>query len=602
MCGIAGIISFNKSIVLESELQSMGEMIKHRGPDGNGTWISEDKCTGFAHRRLSVIDLSENASQPMHYKHLTITYNGEIYNYKEIRSELENLGHQFKTTSDTEVLLVAYLQYGISFFDKLDGMFAFAIYNELTKETLIARDRFGEKPLFYRHNKDELLFASEIKSIAQIRRGLKINEKALYRYLVYDLVQNPDDLSETFYQGISNLLPGHYILFKDEIEVKKYWNFKPKIEYKGSLEEASIEFSTLFEDSISKRLRSDVFVGTSLSGGLDSSSIVANICGTGVNDLQTFTARFKDEKFDEGKFVDLLSDNYKFQRNDVWPNPESLVKNIEKIFYHQEEPFGSSSIFAQWEVMKMAHEKKVTVLMDGQGGDEVLGGYFKYFIPALHGQLKKHPFKTYADIKKLNAALGYNPKSKEMLQIIYPKYYDKLRNSGIVSSTKKLLDSSLHPEFATIGSSISNPFHTFSNLNEALWHDTTVYGLGKLLRYSDRNSMAFSREVRLPYLSYKMVEFIFKLPDNYKINFPWTKFILRKSMENKLPKEVNWRKDKMGFSPPQNDWMKTNSLKALYQESKEELNQHLLIKNFENFSRWQIIMSAQLLKFTQQFK
>ena len=387
MCGIVGKINFENQAVSENELKLMADTIAHRGPDGEGYWINDDNNIGFGHRRLSIIDLSEKGKQPMHYQDYTITYNGEIYNYLKIRDDLYNKGYKFNSETDTEVILAAYKEYGQSCLNHLDGMFSFAIWDNQKKILFGARDRFGEKPFYYYKDKSQFSFASEMKALFSIGIPKTPSKSMLFNYLVYDVVENPNEKSETFYEDIYQVPPSHSFTLKldGKFALSKYWEIDLTNKLELSYKEATDKFYTLFNDSIKKRMRSDVEVGTSLSGGLDSSSIVSSIINNFPdNNLNTFTARFDDISYDEGYFIDILKNKYAFNSNYTWPKENLIIDELDKIFHHQEEPFGSSSIIAQWEVMKIAKEQNVTVLLDGQGADETLAGYYKYFLPYLH--------------------------------------------------------------------------------------------------------------------------------------------------------------------------------------------------------------------------
>ena len=599
MCGIAGILRNDHLETLGFDIKKMTDAIAHRGPDGEGQWTFLEKGVSLGHRRLSILDLSDVAGQPMHYhEKYTITFNGEIYNYLEIKDELIKLGVTFKTTSDTEVLLAAYDKWGETCLTKLDGMFAFAIYDKVKDELFCARDRFGEKPFFYRYNKGNFYFASEMKSLFSIGVEKSVNQHMLFNYLAYDIVEDPNDKSSTFFQNI-NQLPASHCLTIDanrSLKIKRYWNIDPKFQIEISQEEAETQFLELFDDSISKRLRSDVKVGSSLSGGVDSSSILGSILTRYPNQhFNTFTARFNDKNFDEGEFIDLLRKQYQFQENFCYPDKNQLITELDTIFHHQEEPFGSSSIVAQWEVMKLARANDTNVLLDGQGADETIAGYFKYFTPFLY-ELRKNKKMFTAELSSIENHLNERPflSQSEKIRMQAPAAYDAL-----AKSTRKLRKSTigqdLSSEFYRSNIIANSPFHRDDNLNEFLYNDTFKYGLGKLLRFSDRNAMAHGVEVRLPYLSHHLVEFVFSLPTSYKIKDGWTKKILRTSMKGRVPQEILFRKDKKGFQAP-TSWMEDPTVKELIAESIQHLKSEHIISNETPINNWKYIMAAKLLK------
>ena len=597
MCGIIGKISFNSQNILENELKKMADTIVHRGPDSDGYWINEDKCLGFGHRRLSIIDLTINGKQPMHYQNCTITYNGEIYNYIEIKSNLISKGYKFSSDTDTEVILAAYIEYGQSCVKYFDGMFAFAIWDNTKKILFGARDRFGEKPYYYHKDKKQFSFASEMKALFSIGIPKTPSHSMIYNYLVYDVVENPNDKSETFYENIFQVPPSHYFTLNlnGDFKLNQYWDIDTTHNLEINHKEATEKFNELFNLSINKRMRSDVEVGSSFSGGLDSSSVVSTMINNFPNKkLNTFTARFNNKRYDEGYFIECFKKQYEFISHNTWPDQNLIIEELDKIFYHQEEPFGSTSIIAQWEVMKLAKNKKVTVLLDGQGADETMAGYYKYFLPYLHETLKKDKTIFQDELIHLENNLlfdnylpntfyldNYFPKSKRMIS-------NKIRSYRI-----KKLAPDLNEDFINSFKQKPSPFYNFLNLNDALYFDTFKYGLGKLLRFSDRNAMAFSREVRLPYLSHELVEFIFSLPTKFKMNKGWSKKILRDSKNDYLPKEITWRKDKKGFQAPKS-WLENEKVKDLVNESENILKREKLIKNPLQSKSWQYVMCQKL--------
>ncbi len=598
MCGIVGKISFKGHAVNKYELKTMADTIAHRGPDGEGFWVHDSSAIGFGHRRLSIIDLSSQGHQPMHYHHLSITFNGEIYNYIEIKEELIKRGHVFKTKTDTEVVLAAYIEYGEACLNYFDGMFAFVLWDDKRKELFGARDRFGEKPFYYYKNNEEMLFASEMKALFSIGIQKRVSDRMIYKYLVYDVVENPKDKSETFFNEIYQLPASCFVKvnLNGEVSITKYWDIDISKRNELPLNEAAEKFAELFEKSISMRMRSDVKVGSSFSGGLDSSSIVGSILNqSNPIGLNTFTARFEDGNYDEGNFVELMKDKYSFNTNFCWPKDELIIDELDKIFYHQEEPFGSTSIIAQWEVMKLAEEKGVTVLLDGQGADETLAGYYKYFEPYLLELYKTNRTHFTEQLKAIENNLSMtNILSKRFfLGANFPKMLKFLGDT-----TRKFRVGAIAPDlsddYRNLLKKDQSPFQSLSGLNDALYSDTFQYGLGKLLRFSDRNAMAHSREVRLPYLSHELVGFAFSLPNDHKMKNGWSKLILRESMQNVLPKEIAWRKDKKGFQAPAS-WLKEKRVAELVEDSISNLQQIGIIDTPIASKSWQYIMVNKLL-------
>ena len=387
MCGIAGVYHFNGGRLDRAQLGAMTEVLKHRGPDGRGVWVGADGRVGLGHRRLAILDLSELGAQPMTYAdRYTVTLNGEIYNYIEIREELLRKGYRFVSQSDTEVLLAAYQEYGVSALDHLDGMFAFAIWDDKEQKLFCARDRFGEKPFFYHYVPGQVFaFASEIKSLFAFGAPRQVSNGMLFKYLAYDVVEDLHAKSDTFYEGISKLEAAHYLLIdgRGNLTKRRYWSIaEGGVDYGISFEDACERFRELFTQSVRRRLRSDVAVGTSLSGGLDSSSVlctIGKVLNGGGKGQKAFCARFHEKALDEGDYMLMAAEAANARAYFTWPDARTLLGSIDEVFRHQEEPFGSASIVAQWEVMKLARDEQVTVLLDGQGADETMGGYPHYF-------------------------------------------------------------------------------------------------------------------------------------------------------------------------------------------------------------------------------
>lgn len=565
MCGIAGVWSWADPGAGIGVIKKMTDSIAHRGPDGEGFWHSEADGLNFGHRRLAIIDLSVRAKQPMEYMdRYVITYNGEIYNYIEIRNLLLDKGYVFNSDSDTEVVLAAYDYWGKDCLHQFDGMFAFAIFDRKSEELFCARDRFGEKPFYYAVNADWLVFASEMKALWAAGVNRTPNPHSMYLFLNFNLHENPEDLSQTFFSGIQALKRGHYFIMKkgQRPVQKEYWSIVPANQNQAiGFDEACQHFKSLLFKSVSRRLRSDVPVGTSLSGGLDSSAVALIMleCLKDTGSRQkTFSARFDDPDLDEGYYIDLVGKGRNLSQYFTYPDAPALMADLPKILHHQEEPFASASIFAQWEVFKLAAKEGVVVLLDGQGADEVLGGYSHFF--------DVHFREIYRSKggKALMAAIEEYRQNNVVYEPFEASFRFKLEtifpflSNGLRSAKQNLLGvgktSLIHNELARQYSMKAAPFQVFHDLNQSLQYNTLISGLGKLLRFADRNSMAFSREVRLPFLSHELVEFVFSLPADYKIREGWTKAILRFSTKDLLPPEISWRKRKLGFQPPQQKW------------------------------------------------
>jgi len=601
MCGIAGIVDANRNEVSLERLRKMTDSIAHRGPDGEGQCISNDGRVGLGHRRLSIIDLSNAGKQPMHYlDRYTITFNGEIYNYVELKELCLKQGYSFSTQTDTEVLMALYDWKKEGCLQYFDGMFAFALYDEKENKVFAARDRFGEKPFYYFAIPGQVFaFGSEMKALWAAGFKRNINKKMLYNYLAFNYIENSSNYSETFYENMIRLPQAHYVVIDTitlEYTVKKYWDIDYNKTDSGiTIEDAKDKFTELFYTSVSRRLRSDVPVGSSLSGGLDSSAVVSVI-----DDLNksksikqsTFSAIFPGFERDESKYIYELLEQLNVDPYFTSPDADVMLQDLGDCFYHQEEPFGSASILAQYEVMKLAKENNVTVLLDGQGADEILAGYhpfYKYFFK----DLKKNDRQLYIKEKEAYLSLhsnnSINPFPKKDFRhlistISGPAKGHLKRIHGMMQQlSNPYFNREFYQTYKNEQFIVPNPATT---LNHALYNSVNT-GLTQLLRYGDRNSMAHSREVRLPFLYHEFVEFLFTLPSEFKIHNGWTKYIQRVSFEKILPQAITWRKDKIGYEPPQKKWMEKEEVKGQIRDIRKKLvdekilHPHILKKNVE---------------------
>jgi len=568
----------------------MADALKHRGPEGESYWLNEEQTVGFAHRRLCILDLTEAAAQPFHYLHYTIIFNGEIYNYIELKNELQKKGYSFTTAGDTEVIPAAYDHWGKDCLQRFDGMFAFALYDEKTKEVFIARDRFGEKPLYYhaeyvqRGRFEQLIFASEMKALWAAGLQRQLNGTMMLNFITLGYVQNPIKKTETFYSNILSLPQAHYLTVQPSqgrLQMKRWYQLKSQITNHKSQDEVIEKFTDLFFTSVKRRLRSDVNVGTSLSGGLDSSSIIAAIHQFKQKDVffptwsnLAFTAAFPGFEKDETAYSKAVAKHFNIMQYTVTPSAEDCINRFEQLMYYQEEPVQSSSVLTQFLVYGLTKEYNITVLLDGQGADEILGGYKKY----PHWYLQQLLLKDFRAFKKEKKLL----KENELLETWSWKNYAAafFPNKTAKQLQKKAYKKQTHTPFLTYDFFLHN-FNkdtlqkpVIKTLEDILYYNTFQSGLAELLRYADRNSMAHSREVRLPFLSHELIEFIFSLPADYKIKNGFTKWILRKAMENYLPATITWRKNKIGYEPPQHLWLQNSALQEMVFESRKELVKH----------------------------
>ncbi|MGN6292270.1 MAG: asparagine synthase (glutamine-hydrolyzing) [Chitinophagaceae bacterium] len=582
MCGIAGIIQPGP-LHGKEQLHKMTDALAHRGPDGDGFWQNNNGTVLLGHRRLAIIDLSNASAQPMHYTlpgeathRYSIIYNGEIYNYLELKQELQKQGYHFHTGSDTEVILAAYDHWDDECLYHFDGMFAFAIWDEKEQELFAARDRFGEKPFFYSLDKGSLFFASEMKALWAAGVPYIPNLKMLFNYITIGYVDNPERPEETFFEHIVQLPPASRLYFtpsSGELIIDKYWDLSMSSTLSIGDEEAIARFQHLLSQSIDRRLRSDVPVGTSLSGGLDSSSIAMLIHKAGKSSFaqHCFTASFPGFEKDELGFSRMVANEFGLKQHTVAITANDLIHHWKKFLYHQEEPASSASAFAQFSVFELAKKHQITVLLDGQGADETLAGYHKYYKwywQELFHQRKLIKSKEIAAAREAGVQESFGWKNimasllPDLASVILEKQY----------LFHALGQEDLHKDFVRLQSKEAyycSP--ELRGLNGILYFNTCVHGLNELLRYADRNSMAHGREVRLPFLSHELVEFIFSLPPGFKIRQGWTKWILRQTMKDHLPTAITWRKDKTGFEPPQKQWMQHPAMQEMIKDAREKL-------------------------------
>ncbi len=604
MCGISGILSMGNKLNVK-KLKNMTDIIKHRGPDDEGFYLcgrnyqnfafGEDSCEdvkklafppleklyendyflGLGHRRLSVIDISAKSHQPMTYLNCVITYNGEIYNYVELRDELQRLGYEFETSGDTEVIIKAYVHWGEDCVTHFNGMWAFAIWDSKNQKIFCSRDRFGEKPFYFYFDNNNFIFGSEIKQLLAYGIKPRVNEKILFAFLFYGF---HDFSEETFFEDIYVLKGGQNISLNVSLNDNaynfkkyKYWALNNEIcnEYR-SFRDESDDLGKLLENSIKMRLRSDVEVGSCLSGGLDSSSIVTLACrqllkedeNYDLKKFKTFTSCYDYAKeIDERFFSDLVVKNSECSNLKVKPHADKIKRDFESLVWHQDEPFASLSVFAGWCVMEAAKESGVKVLLDGQGGDETLLGYERFYAYAL-----KEKIKDFKILEAIRAFILANKNSRLSCKSLaeYLLYFNNLNVRRKILKVKKVdfIDINFVSKF--INENIVDNLLGFKTTMEAQNGELFSF-ISHLLRYEDRNSMAHSIETRVPFLDHEFVQKAASLPTNYKLRNGWTKAPLRKYMEDKMPQNVVYRKNKLGFSVPQEKWL--NELNGYFQEN-----------------------------------
>ncbi len=547
MCGITVIIDQKNRAVQKEELQAATDLVAHRGPDNAGYFFGENFA--FGHRRLSILDLSEKGHQPFHYENrYTISYNGEVYNYVELKKQLIAKGYAFESDTDTEVILAAYDYWGNECVQHFNGMWAFAIYDKKENQLFCSRDRFGIKPFYYSLIGHKFCIASEIKQFTAIENwSARLNKVQAYEFLALGY---HDHHSATFFEGVEQLRGGHNLVYKlqdHSFKIEQYYDIREKVGSSSlSFEEAKNEFYTLFTDSIRLRLRSDVKVGTSLSGGLDSSAVVCVMhellkAQKSAAQQESVSACFPNFKIDESQYVDDLSKQIGLQSHKVFPNFEGLKEQFDRLCWHQDEPVASASVFAQHLVFQTAKENNLTVMLDGQGADEILAGYDKFYAPYFKTLIKKNPLKAASELFRYFSLHSENISTvgKAVFKNNKPRFPIDWLTSDFIIDNQKVFKRSVDTSVATCSTNL-----------------LTEIGLSVLLHYEDRNSMAASVESRLPFMDYRLVEFCLSLPDDFKIRQAKRKYIMREALQALLPKSIYGRYDKIGFATPQEIWMR----------------------------------------------
>ncbi len=595
MCGICGIIDRRPANVDGTRLEKMLRSMKHRGPDDEGTFIDQNVGLGFV--RLSILDLSPAGHQPMVSKdgRFVIVFNGEIYNYIELREELIALGHTFSTRTDTEVLLAAYRQWGEECMHRFNGMWAFMIYDQQEKSLFAARDRFGVKPFYYHLDEQEFIFASEIPPILEIRnQKTEADEQAIFDYLVFN---RTDQTESTFFKGIRKLQHGHCLsISNNQVNIRQWYNLRAQLKKPF---QTPMEYKEAFSSAVGLRLRSDVPVGVCLSGGIDSSSIVGTLLKDhDKKDLNTFSAVYgKGKRGDESHFIDEFKPwlNQMFY---TYPDAGTLKKDLQDYVKAQGEPLPSTGPYAQFKVMEIA-KGRVVVTLDGQGADEQLAGYHYFFGFFFKDLLSKGRILTLTDeiihyLKNHKSIYGL----KTMAYFLLPK---SMRTKLRVNEKGYLF-----PEFIEkykSGNTIAGNLYGSDNLHEALL-DHFEYKLEHLLKWEDRNSMWFSIESRVPFLDYRLVERTLSLPATDVIRKGMTKYYLREAMKSVIPEKIRLRMDKIGFMTPEDEWFRTpewqkiivDILQSQSFKGRNIINSELAVEQYKKHLRQEINISKEIWK------
>ena len=569
MCGICGIYYFDASqTVVRDQIDKMNDMMVHRGPDAAGIFIHNN--IGMGHRRLKIIDL-EGGIQPMYSEdhNIVVVFNGEIYNFKEIRLKLESKGYKFQTNSDTEVIIYAYIEYGEVCVEYFRGMFGIAIYDKRHNRLLLIRDRLGIKPLYFFKDNSQIIFSSEIKPLLQvIKNRPAVNLESLDFYMSVGYVPGKD----TMFGGIKKLLPGHTLLIEnDNLRFNCYWDIEDKSENKIDFKQVIDEFEELVRESVKLRMLSDVPLGAFLSGGLDSSAIVSMMSEYSESPVKTFSVGYhNDPASNELGYARIIADHFKTEHHEFYLEPMDFFNSIDTLINYTEEPIVESAAIALYQLSKLAKEH-VTVILSGEGGDEILAGYpLHKIMPKVD---KLHTIAKFIPSSIIGYISGHSEKKKkyaDWIQLPLNKRYQSISND-VTNSIKRemynndeLIKSAQQTEkyFSDLFERITSA----SNLGKMTYTDIKSWLADDLLVKADKMTMAASLELRVPLLDHKLVEYTSNLPDQYRLNNGQGKYLLKKLMEKYIPEEIIYRK-KQGFPVPIANWFRT----SLYERTREIL-------------------------------
>lgn len=619
MCGILGIINFKDLKINKDEFKKSLDLQEHRGPDDSGIINGEDFI--FGHRRLSIIDLKSQSKQPMLSScgNYILVYNGEIYNYQEIKKELISKKYVFKTDSDTEVLLNSFIEYGIDCVKQFIGMFAFSIFDKKNKVTYVVRDRLGIKPLYFEKDEDNFIFSSEIKSILKLsknERELNINAVSSYLSFRYPI------LDDTFFKGINSLAPAHYIkITRDSFETFEYWNvckkFDEQQEDKG--EEFYIsEINRILESAVKYRMISDVPFGAFLSGGVDSSVITAIMSKNSTDKIKTFTIGFNEKNYNEFKYANIVAKKYNTEHQEIILSGKDYINTMESLIEFKDAPLSVPNEVPLY-LMSKELKKFITVVLSGEGADEIFGGYGRIFrSPYDYERIKEidslelsHEEKRHLSenfIKKYGTMIFQNEISHFMQIYSYTSFEDK----------RELLNNEI--ELYNIEKKLINKFMSyFDELKDKSYYNKIMYTFEKihlvgLLHRVDMTTMATSVEARVPFVDHRLVELSFSIPIKYKLkwksdsdkkeskilmsdkiseNYDIPKYILKKAFEDKLPDEILYRK-KVGFPVPLNSWFGGSFNKYAKRILLSKRAKGRMLYNNENIKKW--LNDSSLLK------
>jgi asparagine synthase (glutamine-hydrolysing) len=567
MCGFTAILQTDGRRVEQRTIERMTQVIRHRGPDDSGSFFSGPVGMGF--RRLSILDLSPTGHQPMSTQdgQLTVVFNGEIYNYVELRAELQARGHRFVSSGDTEVLLNAYREWGSRCVDRFNGMWAFLIYDRGNGKLFGSRDRFGIKPLYVYRGPRHVLLASEIKSIRASGLYKDVtNIKIAASYLLEDRL---DESAETFYAGIEAIPAGtaFELTLDGRLRQWRYWSLETQGE--SPVDDPAAGFAELFEDAVQVHMRSDVPVGVNLSGGLDSTSIICSSArvraAQGANGpLMAFC--YQAPRFDESTYIGHTVDQTGATLVNLETSPQLLWADLERMLWHQDEPVHSMTAVIGYQLMRLAAQHGVKVILNGQGADETIGGYANYFRDYWHSLLRAgrivDTWKQLGEHSAVHRSKRLPLFFAQVRHLIQAQLqsFAPYQSLSAWSAARRLRQSNRWFKQDLLGVLPANGSEPGFDLRSVLRRSVETSPLPIYLRVEDRNSMAHSVEARLPFLDYRLVELLFALPAEWHLRGPWNKFVLREAMRDRIPESVRTRPDKMGFPYPARDWF-ANELK-----------------------------------------
>tara|TARA_Y100001968_G_C19439824_1_gene761879 strand:+ start:389 stop:2302 length:1914 start_codon:yes stop_codon:yes gene_type:complete len=607
MCGIAGQVSLSNSYIeaLDRKLSVMSQLINHRGPDDSGIWMNQNNSVGLVHRRLSIIDLSKESKQPMHSNcQSSIVFNGEIYNYIELKNDLKR-NYKFRTSSDTESILSAYAKYQRQCLNHFRGMFSFAIWDEKDHRLFCARDRFGIKPFYYLVKDKVFYFASEVKALLPFLSSINTHKQSLAEYLTfqYNIGEN------TLFEGIKQLLPGHSLIIQNgNIKIEKYWDVSYKIDFESQPSYFYEELRKLYQESINLHSRSDVPIGSYLSGGLDSTLNYKLISKEKTGTSMAFHGRFLDYKgYDESEYAISAASGKKGNLKIIDINSNDFINTIEDIIYYLDYPVAGPGAFCQYMVSKIASEN-VKVVVGGQGGDEMFGGYARYLIAyleqclkaAIDGNYKNGNFVVTIEsiIPQLTLLKEYKPMVKKFLsQGLFEnmeKRYFNLINKSLDFENEiywnEINQEKVYEKYLEI-------FNTNNVQKDAYFDKMTHFDfkclLPSLLQVEDRMSMAHGLESRVPMLDHPLVEFAATIPANIKFKDGKMKYMIKEVFKDLIPNKIIERRDKMGFPVPLNKWFKNelkdfilDNMRSMISKNRPYINSKEVHKSYESESEY----------------